>query len=326
MKMSLCRTGFYTSALLIACVSAFPVLACEFEITNANIVGGQTIEYDVFSAVNGDKNSIIEIERVDGNLPGTIVDPIGSAGTPATPQSDSVVPCSAQISVAPSTVAALIRAGKRLNYELVADTQGRLSIGSQSLDGVVRNVLPGETRRWEFSVRIVPGQLVSSGSYAGSLLVSVGPEAANRNRLVDINDEELLRVQATVAASARITFAGVQGRNRVVDFGAIESGVKPLFQPAILVQSTAGYRLRFRSENKGQLVREGRGPRSSLPYDLNVSGESMDLGRSNAEVLFSAVDVATNRIPLEFSIPDARSKRAGVYRDRVVVDIVPMIR
>jgi hypothetical protein len=326
MNTSLSKNVIGTLVLIMSGISTVPVGACEFRISSANLAGNPTIDYDVFSAINNDRNVVIEIERVDEDvLAGVNSTMAGTA--PAVPVgTDSVVACSARMQIAPFNVSALSNAGNRLNYELVANTPERLAIGSPRVAGRVRDMLPGEKKEWEFTVRIAPNQIVAHGSYAGSVLIAVGPDIPGVSEIVSANDEDLLRIEATVAASARITVAGMQGRNRVVDFGSIESGAKPLYQPALLVQSTAGYRLRFRSENKGQLIRNGGGSHSSLPYDLSVSGKSIDLNLSIAEVQFGAASVAATRIPLEFSIPDASSKKAGVYRDRVVVDIVPMIR
>ncbi len=305
---------------ILAGVAAFPVIACEFRIKGVEFSGTQDISYDVFDTGDTRKTVIVEIERIDDIV---VAEPVASAAMPALQTSDVTGECTARIRVQPSSVAALTKAGARLEYLLAGTGNSGVSSTSQGLEGLVRNIPPGGTDLWEFIIAVESGQIVGSGMYTDFLRVFAGADA--NDGISD--DEELVRLQSTVGSSARIAFAGVQGRNRIVDFGAIENGSTPVFQPALLVQSTAGYRLRFRSDNKGKLLREGRGVASAISYRLEVEGELVDLAGTNTEVLFNNdVNLLKRRIPLEFSIPDADSRRAGVYRDRVIVDIVPMIR
>jgi len=337
MTTKLIRTFHCVVFALAAGTWTFSTHACEFDVKAVNYVGGNTIDYDVFDALDTEKILVVEIERIDSVFSGTLSDLNLGAALDASPNTGPGLTCDAKIRVIPSIANAALKGNKDvLNFELAANpfTTGPVTTGStasQRVDGLIRNILPGEIHRWEFAILLPSEQIVTSGIYEAALLASVRPYNSTASQITDtITDtakDELVRIKANVAPSARVSFAGVQGRNRIVDFGIIENGAKPIFQPSLMVQSTSGYRLRFSSDNKGNLVREGRGSNSTLPYDLQIEGETIDLGSPDPEVLVNTRSgVATDRVPLDFSIPNAHSKRAGVYRDRVVVNIVPLVQ
>lgn len=302
--------GLVTAASLLACIT-MPVIACEFEIASSSLNTSQ-INYDVFSATPTSATSLLEIRRVDSQ---SAIDSSQSA-------TDLCV-ARIQIRSADSQLQ-LSNNDYSLNYELHSPT---LASSDQLIDITSTPVAVGGRYQLPFSVELPAGQFVPSGLYQSTLTASVGADNPALTKLTDIDEQVSFNLRAQVAESARISFAGVQGRNQLVDFGPIVNGARPLFTPSIVVQSTAPYRLRFRSDNNGRLVRNPPIENQTISYNLEIAGQSVDLSNPEAGVLFDEPFVARdNRVPLLFSIPDASNKVAGTYSDRVIVDILPSLQ
>jgi hypothetical protein len=288
-------------------IAVDPAFSCEFRFVSHGAYSSDA--YSVFRGNTQVHAGYIDIERIDrgNNSNGNLA--------PA---------CIAHIRLRSIESQKLTNAGYQLSYDFVTrfvDHVGELHVYKE-----VANLMPGQRHRWEYAISFPSGQMVPSGTYSGVLAAIVGETVSIHQQVVP-DDELSFVTEVLVESGARVSFAGVQGRDRVVDFGAIRSGTEPLFQPLLIVQSTDPYQLRFRSDNDGMLVREGTIVNSQLKYDLWVGGKYLDLSGGDAEVIFeNPIGDFGDRVPLKFSIPDARNKRAGVYRDRVVVQVYPMLR
>lgn len=300
------------SLLAIGLTAPAQLLACQFEITRVVDRSGPDFSYDVFDNSAQSRATAIEILRVD-------------AGTQPSDSADVAHDsrCTAKISIVAPDAARLSTGPEALQFGLGATVTADIAL-DQHLLLTAPPLSPGESASVDFYIVIPAGQLLPSGDYPGEVTVSVGQQAGTLERVLVPDDEISHPVSVLVAPATRISFAGVQGNHRTVDFGEIETGGVPIFPPALVVRSTAAYRLRFRSENYGFLVREPISATASIPYKLEVAGETVDLGQVDADVLFDAETQA--RIPLNFTIIDASDKRAGTYTDRVIVDVMPQLQ
>lgn len=303
----LANTRLRLIAIIFVCLLQIDVsVACEFKFSSGGFM--PTVNYNVFGGASYDHVAHVEIERVDrGDI------------------DNSRPTCDARIRLHNNKKNILAGGGRQLSYEFVADSKDQQADGY--IDRVKENLQPGQRYRWEYAIRIIPGQLVPSGSYSALLNVTVGEDRLAVGQQLAIDDGLQIDIEAVVPASARVSFAGVQGRSRIVDFGSIENGSEPVFQPVLLVQATDSYQLRFRSDNDGALVRNGSDTSSTLQYDLKVDGKFVDLTSARSGLLVkNSANGVDSRVPLSFSIPDAGGIKAGLYRDRVVVHVYPILR
>lgn len=288
-------------------------ISCEFDLVRVASFAGAQPGYDVFNSSGTVYNTIVEVRRID----------VASANGDATAQVPlPTAVCEALVQVSGTGTALQTGGSGRLLYGL-SDSAVSFAIAS-TVSQTTGAMLSGDEKRLVFNTIVPAGQFVPNGEYVGELTVALGEPAGTLDALADIDVETSSVFSVVVDAATRVSFAGVQGRNRTVDFGEIETGSVPLFAPVLVVQSTSPYRLRFRSENQGRLVRETISTISSIPYNLNVAGQSINLVDPESDILLPSQ--AESRISLGFSIIDARNKRAGTYADRVVVDVTPMLQ
>ena len=313
------KRSIFQLVVLVAAASSTLANACEFSISRVS--ASATLRYDVFNGTSVSSPATIEIERTD-------VAPVpASSDESAVVIAEQTVDCDARVLITGEKGSTLSSAGFNLSYRLTSDATASNSLLPHVLSRQIGGMEPGEVARWRYTLEIPAGQFVPSGQYNSVLEVSVGPNASGTKQLLHVDDTKVVQLRATVASSARIVFSGVQGRSRQVDFGSLTTGAVPIFEPAVIVQSTSPYRLRFRSDNNGKLISEQKSNSSKIPYELIVAGKLVNLSSSRSDLLFNTkYENSNRRIPFEFKIVNAEKKRAGSYSDRVIVDIVPFMQ
>ena len=313
------RRFVFQLLMLLAATSSTLANACEFSISRVS--ASATLRYDVFNGTSVSIPATIEIERTD-----TAAVPASSAESVVV-VAEQTVDCDARVLIAGEQGSTLSSTGFTLSYQLISDAAASSSLQPHVLSREISDMEPGEVARWSYTLEIPAGQFVPSGQYTSALEVSVGPNNTGTKQLLHVDDTELVQLRATVESSARIVFSGVQGRSRQVDFGNLTTGAVPIFEPAVIVQSTSPYRLRFRSDNNGKLISEQSSNPSKIPYELVVAGKLVNLSSSRSDLLFNTkYENSNKRIPFEFRIVNAEKKRAGSYSDRVIVDILPFMQ
>ncbi len=164
---------------------------------------------------------------------------------------------------------------------------------------------------------IPAGQLVPPGSYRDTLMVQVLTD----NRVLDQGD---IALEANVLAQAKIGFAAhrlghFSSRNKVIDFGSLETG--EIGEAKIYVLSNSGYTLEFKSAHQGRMRRLGPTP-SFVPYKAKLNGRVLDLSQ---DVTYKPRgDVRQPRpdpFHLSVQIGDTSRSFAGHYRDIITATV-----
>lgn len=326
-------------ALLLA--AAGGAGACELRISRVDDVridGARA--YDVFSPGGSAERFRVRIERVDTvpasmDVPGTTpgegdaLDDEVAAGPAAMTTGADVPSCRARMRVEGRPEASLSRGGERLNFGFATRRFGQ-SAPLASIERTLDGLEPGEEEEFEFDLVVPPGQFVAHGSYVGGIAVTVAPDERVGSATPLLGNEpggdrEIVPVVVEVGATVRVSFAGTEGRSRVVDFGELKAGARPAFPVELLVQASSAYTLRFHSENGGRLRREASGKEAFVAYELHAADQRVALaGSAVAPVRGGHTERGGQRLPLDFRIADdTLRKPAGRYVDRLTVEIVP---
>lgn len=315
--------------------------ACELRITqldDVRIDGSRA--YDVFSGGGAAERFRVRIERIDaapvsndapvtapGETEGEAL--VGAGNVDPLPTGGASVPCRARLRVEGESGASLSRGGERLQFGFATRLAGQtapLASIERTLDGLE----PGDDEELEFELLVPPAQFAPHGNYAGRIAVTVAPDetiggAAPLRGNEPGGDREIVPVIVEVGATVRVSFAGTEGRSRLVDFGELRAGAQPAFPVELLVQASSAYTLRFSSENGGRLRREANGKETFVNYELRTADERVTLdGGTVAPVRGGHTERGGQRLPLNFRITDdTLRKPAGRYTDRLTVEIVP---
>lgn len=338
------RNAFAVASLALAgSIALLPsslLAACDLEISSVDQVtleGGDS--YDVF-AVSGLADRLrVEIRRSDSTR-----DPVPSAAEYtmresavsllSTPSVDNVVPttrCHALITLQGGVNPTLVRGSSQLRYQLQPASRRAVSRhGSISL--VVTDLPPGGTAELLYDLVVPAEQFVPGGFYTGDMLATVvqwrgespgiqlDPPGAN----ADVDDRRRIDVSVEVDGAARISFAGTQGRQRIVDFGQLKSGATPVMPVALIIQASSSYALRFRSDNGGQLQQRSGGRDWNVPYALRIGRDVVDLQSGESQIVRTdPTSSRGHRVPLDFRVLNAEDRPAGRYSDRLTIEITP---
>ena len=230
-------------------------------------------------------------------------------------------PCDALVTVAPTATARLDGPrGASLLYEIRADAG---SPGDPRGISFVFELQPGERRQVSYFILLPASQFAASGPYEGSLTISLTEDLDGSLQERDRSD---IPMRATVGSGAEISFVGAIGQRQTIDLGELTDGKS---SPEIFldVQSTGDYEISLTSEEGGQLVQRVDGRDWDIPYRAILDGSSIDLrGRDKARRRFPGpTDPAGKRLPIQFQLEAVGDQRAGVYRDRITIEITPTL-
>jgi len=127
-------------------------------------------------------------------------------------------------------------------------------------------------------------------------------------------------VQVPNVLSANIAGASTHGEIDFLDFSTLSRSL------SVSVRSTGPYSVSARSLNGGVLLREGGSSAQTLdriPYSASFDGRPLPLD-SGASFKSERAGLEGRQISLEVVAEDASSKRAGEYRDTLVLTLAPV--
>ncbi len=127
-------------------------------------------------------------------------------------------------------------------------------------------------------------------------------------------------VQVPNVLSASIAGASTRGEIDFLDFATLSRSL------SVSVRSTGRYRVNARSLNGSVMLREGAaapGPAERIAYSVRFGGHALGLGADGGFVNPRA-GLAGQQIPLEVTAEDVSKKRAGAYRDTLILTLSPV--
>ncbi len=231
------------------------------------------------------------------------------------------VPCIAVVKIRPQGPTRMVNASNgQLHYRLKP-----LEVGSAYRNGELRlpgkNITRDQQLKFTYQILLTAGQFVAPGIYQHRLWI----EVADKNKLDQLFLERRSTVfSASVAAAARISFAGTQGRSQSVDFGELSDGKQITPAPQIVIQSTGRFAMSFSSLYRGVLRHESGKARWDIPYHSILGGRVLPLSEFSTTLRYTQPTPALGlRLPLLLSVPKVGQKPAGNYRDIIRVTISP---
>lgn len=165
----------------------------------------------------------------------------------------------------------------------------------------LRADLPAGIYREQFTVRYWCGDDEASLPYEAQGLVSVSVAVPN-------------------VLSANVAGASLRGEIDFLDFSTLSRSLQ------VSVRSTGPYQVQARSLNGGVLQRErvGAGDDADrVRYQASLNGEALTVD-SGAGLRMPRAGLLGRQMPLDVTVEDVRSKRAGVYADTLLLTLSPM--
>ncbi len=127
-------------------------------------------------------------------------------------------------------------------------------------------------------------------------------------------------VQVPNVLSANVAGASTRGEIDFLDFSTLSRSL------SVHVRSTGRYAVTARSLNGKVMLREGAastGDADRIAYDVRFGGRDLSLDAQQSLVNPRA-GLEGQRIPLEVTVEGVGSKRAGVYRDTLILTLAPV--
>jgi len=127
-------------------------------------------------------------------------------------------------------------------------------------------------------------------------------------------------VEVPNVLSANIAGTSTRGEIDFLDFATLSRSL------AVSVRSTGPYAVTAESLNGSVMLREGaRGSDAAdrIPYVVTFGGRALALGAANS-VVNPRAGLAGQQIPLNVTMDDVSTKRAGRYRDTLVLTLAPV--
>lgn len=193
-------------------------------------------------------------------------------------------------------------------FSLLSTGTVRLEPGEQTAQRDVRlrlvdlrQDLPAGVYREQFSVRLWCGEAEQSLPFEFQGVVAASVTVPN-------------------VLSASVAGASLRGEIDFLDFSV------PTRTLNVSVRSTGPYVVSARSENGGVMVREGAAGRDAadrIPYAAAFDGRALDLDQT-ATARADRAGLAGRQIPLEVTVDDVSTKRAGQYSDTLFLTLTPV--
>jgi hypothetical protein len=216
------------------------------------------------------------------------------------------------------------RLGWFLSYR-IEDLAGQSLLAEQVPSGikylVFTNVQPSQTATGEYYLVLPRGQFAFPGTYRDDdVALSLRPRDRWGNIGAELDIDGLAVAQA-VGARAGISIAG-GGLSTTLNFGELTTGKERSI--SLQARVNYAYSMTLRSANAGsmKLHPELTGQSWSIPYSLRVNSQAVSL--QGIVKIFRAFPLGSwgqESHLLSFRIEDATSRRAGMYRDVVVVSV-----
>lgn len=178
---------------------------------------------------------------------------------------------------------------------------------------------PDATYDFEYSVTIPAGQMLPPGAYSQPFELSLAAAAGGGAPAVPYQTLPMT-VSCHVADHLGVNIAG-GGTGTTIDFGVLAEG--QTHEVVIQARSNRRFSLRIRSENGGAMAMAAPYAQWRIPYSMKLDEQD---ALPPAEIgPFAATMLSGNSIAASFTIGNVSSKRAGLYKDCVTIEIVPAI-
>lgn len=229
--------------------------------------------------------------------------------------------CDARLFLSPVDGSAALRSeAYRLSY---GDPQHRGSATAAGEFGPYRIQVPAngsETVR--IPLTIEANQIVPRGQYLSDLTV----RAISTTGEPLLPDAPNITFRANVPARVLMNIAGTIGtaptRGRMappaIDFGTITQGATE--RVFVNVWANSSVSITIRSENGGELRRDGVDPRMPIRYQASFDGQPISLAAPHLTQRTPPLSIDGANYELAFTLLDA-GRLAGVYRDTVTVTV-----
>jgi len=180
-------------------------------------------------------------------------------------------------------------------------------------------IIPGEQRSVQLD--FFTDQLVSvpSGTYTRDLQIEVFAQGGDAPV-----ESYLTQLVLVSAAQAQINIAGTDGRfdkasyMESIDFGEAEPGESR--RVFVQARSNASATLSMRSVNAGRMVHDTQAG-SAIAYSVTLDGDPLDLSAPVTLPGLSATGLTGRSRPLDITIDSLIAPYAGLYSDRIVIEI-----
>lgn len=191
---------------------------------------------------------------------------------------------------------------------------------------------PEETVTIPLRLIVPASQLVGPGMYRTKLDFEVSAPLEPR-----VREFVTLPVDFGVVGAAQIGLAGaldgVAPRAMsapVIPLGDLTDGLQIDLPVQLSVVATSAYVMRFSSANLGRLAQVNSGadagrPQAFISYTLWVDGAAAPLGSAEGELRRRRPigERATEILPLRVQVGETAGRPAGLYRDTVVIEVLP---
>lgn len=185
-------------------------------------------------------------------------------------------------------------------------------------DVLVPNAPAGPNgRAVPFQVTLPTPWGLKAGNYSQLLQFALFDESGNQTDTINV------AIVIDVPRETNLRIVGATGGDEVsrIDLGTLTTTGTNVSDPfGVRIWSTSGYAVSFRSQNNGNLVRDGGTDR--IPYTMTMDGGVVDLSSGVQRYLYNDFTTALGRLhPLVVRAGPIGAVRAGSYADRVIVTV-----
>jgi len=184
-----------------------------------------------------------------------------------------------------------------------------------------RRLAPNESHDFMLVLAIPAGQVLPPGDYVHTFetRLHAAPDARPPESAEELSSRTL-RLSVAVAAHLSINIAGA-GVRKTIDFGELAEGERK--QVRIETRGNQRFQLEVISLNGGVMTMAPPYQTSHVPYMVMLDGKALKL--PGVVGPFAGTGLAGSQFDIEFTIGDILNKRAGLYRDEVMIEIKPAI-
>lgn len=167
---------------------------------------------------------------------------------------------------------------------------------------------------------VSPGQVRGPGRYAESLRVNLYKGTPGKHVL---SDSKSILVSIPVAPVTELSVGSAletRATGHKLDLGRLSKGKGATVD--VSVRSNSGYAISVESENGGCLKNLDPSDNRTLPYQLHIGNQRLDLRAAGGKLKRSRSANASGEIhALRFTIDDLSGVTAGTYRDNVIISV-----
>ncbi len=181
---------------------------------------------------------------------------------------------------------------------------------------IAENAPPSAMKYLDYKGWLDRGQIVVPGLYADAIETIL--TSADGQQILD-QETVVFYLEVESAVAANLSGGGIA---TTVQFGALENGKSRSL--VLEARSNTPYTIHIESEHDGKLVLDPpiAGQNWFVGYQMKIDGAVVDLS-TQTSLSDAATMTAIDSFLLDFEITDAAAKRAGIYKDVIIVSILP---